>query len=81
MPTLSVKDVSRNEEMDADDMAAVEGGFSFPTGLSNIAVVKLIPVPQPVTRPNNGDYYGDGGGGSINPANSGPDGDDDLHQP
>jgi hypothetical protein len=80
MPTLSVKDMPHNEEMDSNDMAAIEGGFTLPSLLS-VPVVKLIPSPQPVTRPNNGDFFGDGGGGSINPANSGPDGDDDLHQP
>jgi len=79
MTTLSIKDMPRNEAMDSKDMAAVEGGITFP---SNIAVIKLISPPQPVTKPsNNGAFYGDGGGGSINPSSSGPDGDDDLHQP
>jgi hypothetical protein len=52
MPTLPIKDLPLNEEMDSNDMAAIEGGFSFPSVLNNIAPVKLVPSPQPVTEPN-----------------------------
>jgi hypothetical protein len=80
MPTLSVKDIPHNEEMDSNDMAAIEGGFTLPATL-NVPVVKLTTVPPPVTNPNkNGDYYGDGGGGNIQFYNSDPYG-DDLREP
>jgi hypothetical protein len=46
MSTLSVKDMSRNEEMDSDDMAAIEGGrmmiisdLARARCLSNFAVI------------------------------------------
>jgi hypothetical protein len=80
MATLPIKDLPLNKEMDSTDMAVIEGGFTIPSVLKAVPI-KLIVAPQPVTRPNNGDYFGDGGGGNINPANDGPDGDDDLHQP
>ncbi len=78
MENLTIKDLPLNEEMDSNDMAAIQGGFSFPAVL-NTATVQL--TPQPVTKPsNNGDYYGDGGGGNIKFYNSDPYG-DDLRQP
>ena len=58
MPTLIIKDMPRNQEMDSNDMAAITGGITFP-----VAPIKVTTVPQPVTKPsNNGAYYGDGGG-------------------
>jgi len=49
MSTLSIKDLSRNEEMDSNDMALTGGGISFPSLLHG-APIKLIPPPQPVTK-------------------------------
>jgi hypothetical protein len=69
MSNVTIKDLSRNEEMDSGDMAAIEGGITFPAVLNNVAPVKLIAPPQPVTNPSGvhgGGYNGgdnDGGGG------------------
>jgi len=38
VPTLSIKDIPLNEEMKSNDMAAIEGGITFPV---NIAATKL----------------------------------------
>jgi len=63
MATLPIKDLPLNEEMDSGDMAAIEGGFTFPAVLHNVAPVKLIAPPQPVTKPDNTlPPSGDGGG-------------------
>jgi hypothetical protein len=67
MPTLPIKDLPRNEEMDSNDMAAIEGGFSFPSVLNNVAPIKLIAPPPPVTQPSHGGpSSGDGGGWNLN---------------
>jgi hypothetical protein len=67
MPTLSIKDMPRNEEMDSNDMAAIEGGISFPSVFNGLPVIKLIAPPQPVTKPNTGlPANGDSGGYSLN---------------
>jgi len=49
MSNLTIKDLPLNKEIDSDGMAAIEGGFSFP---KNVAPIKLIPPPQPVTKFN-----------------------------
>ena len=49
MSTLIIKDIPRNQELDSNDMAAVEGGISFPSVLHG-APIKLIAPPQPVTK-------------------------------
>jgi len=56
MSTLIIKDMPRNQEMDSTDMAAIEGGITFP---SNIAVIKLRPT-------SSGSYTnGDPGSGNL----------------
>jgi len=67
MSNLTIKDLPRNEEMDSNDMAAIDGGFSFP---NNVAPIKLIAPPKPVNTPNlpptgdaGGFPSGDSGGG------------------
>jgi hypothetical protein len=62
MPTLSINDIPLNEEIQSNDMAAIEGGISFPSVLHG-APIKLIAPPQPVTKlsnplPPNGDSSG-----------------------
>ncbi|HXW75608.1 MAG TPA: hypothetical protein VEK10_12410 [Steroidobacteraceae bacterium] len=49
MSNLTIKDLPHNEEMNSDDMAAIDGGISFPSILHG-GPIKLIPPPQPVTR-------------------------------
>ncbi len=65
---MTIKDLPLNEEMDSNDMAAIEGGFSFPSVLNNVAPITRFASPQPVTKPSkpNGAVIGDGGsdGGS-----------------
>ena len=46
-----IKDLPRNEKMDSNDMAAIEGGITFPSLLHG-APIKLIAPPQPVTQPS-----------------------------
>jgi hypothetical protein len=65
MPTLIIKDMPRNEEMDSNDMAAIEGGITFPSVLHRVPI-KLIPPPQPVTRWNTLPPTGDSGGYNLN---------------
>jgi hypothetical protein len=56
MSNLSIKDMPRNEAMDSNDMAAIEGGISFPL---NVAAVKLQPT-------KSGSYTnGDPGSGNL----------------
>jgi len=43
---IKIESLPRNDRVDSGDMAAIEGGISFPR---NIAPIKLIPPPQPVT--------------------------------
>jgi len=65
MSTLIIKDISRNHEIDRKDMAAIEGGISFPSVLHG-APIKLIPPPQPVTKWNTLPPTGDSGGYHFN---------------
>ena len=46
-----IKDLPRNEEMDSNKMAVIEGGITFPSLLHG-APIKLIAPPQPVTQPS-----------------------------
>jgi hypothetical protein len=86
MSTLSIKDMSHNEEIDSNEMAAIEGGITFPAGNVAVVTAKLIAPPQPVTYPgvptggsvSGGDPGSGGGGGGF--YLDGPYGDDDLHQ-
>ena len=65
---IKIENLPCNEEMDSGDMAAIEGGISFP---HNIAPIKLIPPPQPVTR------FDVGGGGLSGGTLSHSDGEQD----
>ena len=65
MSTLIIKDISRNHEIDRKDMAAIEGGISFPSVLHG-APIKLIAPPQPVTKWSTLPPTGDGDSYSLN---------------
>jgi len=76
-----IKDLPLNEEMDSNDMAAIEGGIT-----TNVALAHPTSFKLPTFGSSNGlktpgagqgDGGGDGGGGDYL---SGPYGDDDLHQ-
>ena len=65
MSTLIIKDIPRNQELDSNDMAAAEGGMSFPSVLHG-APIKLIAPPQPVTKWSTLPPTGDGDSYSLN---------------
>jgi len=86
MSNVTIKDLPHNEEMDSGDMAAIEGGITFPSVLNNVAPTKLIAPPQPVTQPSGvsggtvggggGDGEGESGGGGYGGWLNSPYGDD-----
>jgi hypothetical protein len=46
---IEIENLPRNEEMNSDDMCAIEGGISFPSVLHG-APIKLVAPPQPVSE-------------------------------
>jgi hypothetical protein len=84
MATLNINDLPLKEEMDSKDMAAVEGGFSFPSVLNNVAPTRLLAPLPPGKPPSNGlpaggdtGGFGDGGDGGGGSYNDGPYGGED----
>ncbi len=92
MTTLLIKDMPLNEEMDSNDMAAIQGGITFnATNLASVASVKLNKNPVHLTPvggvisggdPGSGSAGsgGDYGGGSASDGGIGDGSDDPISQ-
>jgi len=76
-----IKDLPLNEEMDSNDMAAIEGGI-IPTNVArtNLTSFKLPTFGTTQTPPTGGVSGGDPGSGGGGGYLDGPYGDDDLHE-
>ncbi|SPJ15470.1 hypothetical protein SBBP2_1590007 [Burkholderiales bacterium] len=76
-----IKDLPLNEEMDSNDMAAIQGGI-IPTNVArpNVTSFKLPTFGTTQTPPTGGVSGGDPGSGGGGGYLDGPYGDDDLHE-
>jgi hypothetical protein len=82
MRTLLIKDLPLDEEMGANAMATVRGGF-IPVNnvVPNLSLIAYPTFPPTSSPPHNGGpSSGDGGGGGSGFYNNDPYGDSDLHE-